>query len=254
MRRAILLLFFAAAAIYCGICIFVFGIQRLMIYFPQPRSNTNDITLINLRVDGENVLVSTHPHDGDGALIYFGGNAEDVSLDMPEFLSGFPDTAIYLLHYRGYGGSTGKPSEKGLVRDGLALFDLVHAQHRNVVLVGRSLGSGVAVQVASLRPIARLVLVTPFDSLAEVAAQHYPFLPVSWLMRDRYESSRYAPQIAAPTLILAAENDKIIPRSSTERLVTRFKSGVARYLVIPGVGHNTISESPDYMGLLKSKQ
>jgi pimeloyl-ACP methyl ester carboxylesterase len=226
--------------------------SALDLYYPQPRSNSENITLTTLHVDGDNVLVSTHPCEGDRALVYFGGNAEDVSLDMPKFLSAFPDTAIYLLHYQGYGGSTGKPTEKGLVDGALALFDLAHAQHNNVMVVGRSLGSGLAVHVASLRPAARLVLITPFDSLADVAAELYPYLPVHLLMQDRYESWRYAPQVAAPTLILAAGSDEVVPRSSTERLLTRFRSGIAQYIVIPGVGHNTISESPDYMTLLRN--
>jgi hypothetical protein len=252
MRRILFILILVALGIYIGLCAPLFFGQRSMIYFPQPRSNTEGITVVTLHVDGEDVLVSTHPHEGDQALVYFGGNAEDVSLDMPDFLSGFPDTAIYLLHYRGYGGSTGKPTERGLVDDAIALFDLAHAQHKNVLVVGRSLGSGIAVHVASLRPVARLVLVTPFDALKDIAAQEYPFLPVGLFLRDKYESWRYAPGVAAPTLILAAGSDEIIPRSSTERLLTRFKRGIARYVVVPGAGHNTISESPNYLTLLKT--
>src|SRR5260370_41081884 len=102
------------------------------------------------------VLVSTRPKDGSHALIYFGGNAEDVSLNMPSLSAGFPDSAIYLLHYRGYGGSSGRPSEGALFADALTLFDQVHSKHPDVDVVGRSLGSGIAVYVASLRPVTRL--------------------------------------------------------------------------------------------------
>jgi len=173
---------------------------------------------------------------------------------MPSFSAAFPNYAIYLLHYPGYGGSSGSPSETAILADALALFDRVHAEHQNIVVIGRSLGSGVAIRVASLRPVTRLVLVTPFDSLQNVAAQHYPYFPVRWLLRDKFESWRFAPKIVAPTRIIVAEEDEIIPRASTDRLRAHFKDGVVSYVVVPGVGHNTISDSPDYLSLLKNKQ
>ena len=93
---------------------------------------------------------------------------------LPGLADAFPDHALYLLHYPGYGGAPGKPSEAAIAADALALFDRVAPQHPRVVVIGRSLGSGVAVQVASARPVARLVLVTPYDSLEEIAAKHVP--------------------------------------------------------------------------------
>jgi pimeloyl-ACP methyl ester carboxylesterase len=228
----------------------MFFTQRSLIYYPQPRANRDGVPVMTLHTDAGPVLVSTRPASGPGAMIYFGGNAEDVSLDLSDFSSAFPDDAIYLLHYRGYGGSAGKPSEQALFADALMLFDQVHVQHPNITLVGRSLGTGIAVKIASERPITRLVLITPFDSLTDVAAQAYRWLPVRLLMRDKYDSWKYAPQVIAPTRIIAAGDDEIIPRSSTERLRTRFKPGVATYTVIPGVGHNTISDSGDYLRLI----
>lgn len=236
---------------YVAFCALLFKEQRSILYYPQPRQYQDGVTLLTLRVEGQDVLMSSRPHDGDRALIYFGGNAEDVSRDMPEFESAFPGVSIYLLHYPGYGGSAGRPTEKTIVASALALFDLVYAQHRDVFVVGRSLGSGVAVQVSSQRPVTRLVLVTPFDGLRDVAAHQYPFLPVDLLLRDRYESWRYAPNISAPTLILVAGSDELVPGRSSERLKTRFKDGLVHYVVVPDVGHNTISDAPNYMELIK---
>jgi hypothetical protein len=246
-----MLLFIAILLVGLWGALFVF--QRSLIYFPQPRSNQHGTTLMTLQSGTRTVVVSTRPNAGPDALIYFGGNAEDVSLNMPDFSVAFPNHAIYLLHYPGYGGSSGSPSEQAIFADALALFDRVHAQHENVVVVGRSLGSSVAIYVASLRPVARLVLVTPFDSLQDVAAQHYPYLPVRWLLRDKFESWRYAPQVVAPTRMIVAEQDEIVPRSSTDRLRTRFKNGIVSYIVVAGVGHNTISDSADYLSLLKNE-
>jgi len=191
------------------------------------------------------------PRKGPDAVVYFGGNAEDVNFSLPGLAAAFPKHAIYLMHYRGYGGSTGKPSEDALVADALALLDRVRSEHINVVVIGRSLGSGVAVHLASLRPVARLILVTPYDSLVGLAANQFPLFPVHWLLLDKFESWRYAAQVNVPTLIVAADRDEVIPRTSTEALYARFHSGVATLRVVAGASHNTISESPEYVPLLR---
>jgi pimeloyl-ACP methyl ester carboxylesterase len=243
-----------AAIVYLGLCGALFFLQRSLIYFPQPRSADNHATILTLPTAAARVLVSTRPKDGPRALIYFGGNAEDVSVNMPSFEAGFPDSAIYLLHYRGYGGSSGRPSEVALFADALTLFDEVHSHHPDIEVVGRSLGSGIAVYVASLRPVARLVLVTPYDSIQGLAALQFPYFPVKWLLLDKFESWRFAPHVTAPTLIVAAEDDEMIPRASSELLQSRFQSGLATLRVIAGAGHNTISESPEYMRLLQQSR
>jgi hypothetical protein len=252
MSRTLLWVFASMAIVYLGLCAALFIFQRSLIYFPPPRSLASKTATLALPTAEEKVLVSVRPHAGPHALIYFGGNAEDVAFNLPGFSTAFPEHALYLLHYRGYAGSSGNPSEATLFKDALALFDKVHAEHRQVVIVGRSLGSGIAVRVAGVRPATRLVLVTPYDSLQDLAAFHYPWLPVRWLLRDKYESWRYAPAVTAPTLILAAEHDEVIPRTSTERLLTRFRKGLASLKVVTHTTHNTISDSPEYFSLLKS--
>ena len=236
---------------YLGLCGTLFALQRSLIYFPQPASGNDGATAL-LSTDGARVLISTRMKEGSDALIYFGGNAEDVSFSMPGLADAFPGFAIYALHYRGYGGSSGRPSERALFADALALYEQVRAQHSKIAVVGRSLGSGIAVYLASLRPVTRLVLVTPFDSLEELAALQFPFVPVKWLMLDKYESSRFAPRVTAPTLIIAAEHDEIVPRASTELLQSRFKSGLTTFRIVAGAGHNTISNSPEYLPLLQT--
>ncbi len=238
------------AALYACGCIAVFVFQRSLIYYPRPSPNQYGATVMSLRVGSEMVEVSTRPTSGPEALLYFGGNGEDVSMAMPGLSGAFPNRAIYLMHYPGYGGSTGSPSEQAILGDALALFDRVHAQHPNILVIGRSLGSGVAVHLASVRPVSRLVLVTPFYSLEDVAAHVYPYIPVRWLLRDKFESWRYAPNVTAPTRIILAGDDEVIPRASTDRLLLHFNRGIVSYVVIPGVGHNSISDSPDYLPLL----
>lgn len=250
MLRAIVHFVAAIVVLYVGLCVLLFFLQRSLIYFPHQRASGASETTAKLQVPGAELRLSVRPWQGPKALLYFGGNAEDVSASLPELSSAFPDYALYLLHYRGYGGSSGKPSERALYSDALALFDKVRADHSEIVVVGRSLGSGIAVRLASTRPVSRLVLVTPFDSLLDLAAQQFPYFPVRWLLLDKFESSRFAPEVRVPTVIVVAEHDEFIPRWSSERLYSRFAKGVATYQVIPGVSHNTISESSAYLKAL----
>ncbi|HEY0749358.1 MAG TPA: alpha/beta fold hydrolase [Steroidobacteraceae bacterium] len=250
MPRAILILAAIAAFIYIALCLALFLAQRSFIYYPQPKPASNNSPILTLNVDGERVLVSTRPAGSD-AVIYFGGNAEDVSQSLPTLADAFPDRSLYAMNYRGYGGSTGKPSEAALTADALALFDRVHLDHPRIIVIGRSLGSGVAIHIASMRVVERLVLITPYDSLSTIAASQFGFFPLRWLMIDKFESWRYAPKVTAPTQLIAAQNDEVIPMSSTAALYKHFPQSLATLTTIRGVGHNTISESPDYIPLLR---
>jgi uncharacterized protein len=246
LQRLPLLLVFA----YVLLCAALFFVQRSLLYFPQPRSIAAP-TLSLPTAEGD-TLVSVREHEGADALIYFGGNGEDTSLNLPDFSAAFPEHSLYLLHYRGYGGSAGTPSETSLMRDALALYAIVQARHKNIAIVGRSLGSGIAVHLASMKPTSRLALITPYDSITAIAARHFPYIPVSWLLTDKYDSATYAPHVKAPTLILLAEHDQIIPRQSSETLYSRFESGSASLKIVPDADHNTISNSPQYLDLLKA--
>jgi pimeloyl-ACP methyl ester carboxylesterase len=191
-------------------------------------------------------------HDGPKAIVYFGGNGEDVSRNLGSFAGAFPDYALYLMHYRGYGGSSGKPTERDNVADATVLIEKVRTMHADIAIVGRSLGTGVAVQAARRAVASRLVLITPFDSIVEIGAQMYPFLPVRWLAIDTYDSGTFAPGIQIPTTIIAAEHDEEIPYVSTETLLGRFQPGVATMTVIEGVGHNDIGRNAKYREALQA--
>ncbi len=238
-------------ALYLILCAALFVFQRSLIYFPPSGSMDSAESRMTLTMPDANIRVSVREHSGARALIYFGGNAEDVSRNLPAFSEAFPDHAIYLLHYRGFGGSDGSPSEEAIARDAVGLFDQVFARHPQIALIGRSLGSGVAVRLASQRPVTRLILVTPFNSLQELAVRHYPWVPVKWLLKERYESGKYAEHIRAPTLLLAASDDEVVPRASSERLLRNFPDGVATLKVVTEATHNSISERPQYLQWMK---
>jgi uncharacterized protein len=247
MKRGVCLILAVIAIIYLGVCVTMFALQRSLLYYPTSRAVLAPESTMALPVPGAELVVTVRRHSGPKALIYFGGNAEDVSLNLESFSKALPDHALFLMHYRGYGGSTGSPSEKAINSDAAALFRTVHAQHSEVALMGRSLGSGVAIRLASENPASRLVLVTPYDSVEEIAAAQYPYLPVRLLLLDRYQSWKYAPRIRIPTTIIAARNDEVIPRASTEKLLSRFPAGVASMTVIEGVGHDDIGTRSEYL-------
>lgn len=253
MSRTIPITLTVVVLAYVGLCAALFIFQRSLIYFPQPKSITYGSDTLSLPIAEGQVLVSTIGTDENRAVIYFGGNAEDVSGSIPGLTEAFPDRKIFLMHYRGYGGSSGEPSEAALFADALALHDEITRTHQDVIVIGRSLGSGIAIYTASKRPTTRLILVTPYDSLQEIAAARFPFMPVRWLLNDKYESWKYAPNVKAPTLIIAAEHDEIIQRESSELLRTRFEPQLVSYSVISGTNHNNISFSPEYLPLLSDQ-
>lgn len=232
---------------WLGLCLFLFVVQRKLIYFPELTRVEATTTDYALQRD-DAVLRGWIVNPGQAAaLLYFGGNAEAVEANRDDFARWFPHHTVYLLAYRGYGASGGKPAGDVLLDDALAFFDDVQARHpgQPIATMGRSLGSGIASHVASLRPVERLALITPFDSLANVAAGHYPWLPVRWLVRDAYPSIDYLRDYRNPVLVLHAGRDTIVPRANTEALVAGLPVA-PRVVEIAAADHNDIGLHPQF--------
>jgi len=186
---------------------------------------------------------------GAGAplLLYFGGNAEEVSWMIEAAQANASGTSWLLMDYRSYGQSAGAPSEKALVADAITLYDHAvkqpGADPARIYAFGRSLGSGVAVALAAERPLAGIILVTPFDSLAAVAKRYYWYLPVDWMLKHRFDSITRAPQLRTPLLCLIAERDEVIPAVHGERLCDAW-GGAKRKVVLLEARHNTTDSHP----------
>ena len=118
--------------------------------------------------------------------------------------------------------------------------------------MGRSLGTGVAVYLASKKKVSRLILVTPFDSMTRLASSYYPFVPVSLLLKDRFESISRAADIDIPTLLIIAEHDEVIPRRNSDRLVSALNPDLTSVQVVRGTNHNSIETNPMYHNSIKS--
>lgn len=237
---------FIITAVYIGLGIVLYLGQSAFIYYPTPEIKLRGLQVMQFSSDGTRVNVHVVNPGNSQALIYFGGNAEAVAFNAPQFSRSFPDHTAYLMNFRGYGGSEGRPQETALYRDALSLYDQVNDDHEHISAVGRSLGSGIATYLAAERELARLVLITPFDSLVNVAFSHYPIYPVSVMLREQYDSLSRVPRISEQTLILIAEHDRIIKPAHAHELARAFPSGQATTVVLPGTGHNTVDASEQY--------
>lgn len=181
----------------------------------------------------------------DKLLIYYGGNAEDVFQNIDEYRD--IRAATLFVAYRGYGPSSGKAGEAELYGDALAVFDdmVGSVSPKNVYLIGRSLGSGVACYVAAQRPVRGAILVTPYDSIENVAKAHYPWLPVSLLLKHRFASLDLLPAIRCPLLIIYAGRDNVIAPRHTENLI-RHIAGEKQIVYIAEADHGTIEMYREY--------
>ena len=244
------------AVVVIGFPLLMYLAQDSLIFHPQPLAESQRAAIAQRRAV-ESVFIAAadgtrlhawHAHGakrGERLVMYFGGNAEEVSWMLDEAARRAPGTGWLLVDYRGYGASGGSPSEKALVEDALRWYDELASQYQKIYVFGRSLGSGVAVQVAASRPIAGVILVAPFDSLVEVGKRYYPFLPVNWMLRHRFDSAALAPKIDSPLLCIVATADEIIPAEHSKRLYEAWR-GEKRWVALEGAGHNSTDNAANY--------
>jgi len=232
----------------------MFIMQDWMLFFPRPsdpRAATqlapwqHSVKTPAARLSGW--LIPAQEPDNAPLVLYFGGNAEDISLTGLE-IANRADANFVLMNYRGYGESQGKPSQSALFNDALSIYDsLVDSTPHNgkVVVFGRSLGSGVGVYLGSRRKIDAAVLVTPYDSIRNVAQRHFPWLPVSLLLRHSFDSIALASSLDIPALFLVAELDQVVPTEHAQRLLDRW-AGSKRWVTIKGASHNSIGWETEF--------
>lgn len=241
----------------------LYFLQDQLIFYPQPLAEQRRALIAQRFASAESLLIRAadgtrlhawhlKPAPGAPLVLYFGGNAEEVSWMMAHATQQTAGTGWLLVDYRGYGSSEGAPSQRALTSDGLQWYD--HAREKlhakDIVLFGRSLGSGVAVQIAAVRPVAGVILVAPYDSLVEVARHYYPFLPVSWMLKHPFDSMQHAPQIGAPLLCLVAQHDEVIPVVHSRRLYEAW-AGPKRWVELLGARHNSTDDAPAFWDAIK---
>ncbi|WP_072682396.1 alpha/beta hydrolase [Arcobacter sp. LA11] len=242
MKSLILIIIF----VYMLITLIVYIFQRSLLYFPTTYTKIDGVEEIYFKFNSIKLQGWVLNKGQEKALIYYGGNAENIEQNIDSFKTLFPNRTVYLINYRGYGKSQGNPTEKNLFADGLKVFDEIKLKHKSISLMGRSLGSGIASYISSKKEVEKLVLITPYDSILNVAKEAYSFLPVSFLLKDKYESFKYVSNIKASTLILYAKKDEVINPKRTKRLINEFKKEQISSVIIKNANHNDISNFKEY--------
>jgi pimeloyl-ACP methyl ester carboxylesterase len=248
----ITLILLVVAAIYLLMTAYLYVFQRKLIFYPVAHDADFSAREITFDNDGTRLHGWVLNPDQDKALIYFGGNSELLTHRSEYFEDVFSDYSVYLVNYRGYGKSQGSPSEVMLFSDALVIHDRLREQHRSITAYGRSLGSGIAVYLASQRPLEKLILLTPYDSIAAVGQAVYPLFPIRYLIKDRFDSVSRAASIRIPVLIASAEHDREIPLAHTLALRERFQQASVVYLQISGAAHNDIIDFPQYRAAVEN--
>jgi uncharacterized protein len=234
----------------------LYFLQDRLIY-PAPRGGVRDPREAGL--DGAEILelrstdgtrlhawilwASARRERGLPTLLVFHGNGDNLTLDAPWLdLLRVSGCNVAAVDYRGYGLSEGSPSEAGLIEDGLAALRAVRGHDGvdpdRIVLLGSSIGSGVAVAVAAREPVAGVILQSPFDSLRRVALRHYPFVP-GFLVKSPFDSLARIPSVSAPILVLHGDRDTIVPIESGRALYAAVRDGRG-FQIVEGADHNDL--------------
>jgi fermentation-respiration switch protein FrsA (DUF1100 family) len=243
--RAVKLVLAAIALVALSIAVLP-ALERFFIYFPI-RQHVATPAEYGLRADDFAVETDVGLRGwwirggGRFVLVWFDGNAGNIShrLENARVLVDRFGVDLVQVDYRGYGLSEGTPDEAGFYRDGLAVYDAVAARGlpgARIVAFGRSIGAAVALDIAVQRPVAGVILETPFLSVAEMAREHYPFIP-SRLLRTRFDSLNRIARLRAPVLILHGDEDEIVPIAHGRQLFDR-ASHPKQFFTIPGASHN----------------
>jgi hypothetical protein len=246
--RSLLTLVVIVTLVASGLIALMWSQQRRLIYFPSPGPVPSAAAVLPT---GRDVVLDTE--DGirlgawffpgrRGAVLVCNGNGGDRSMRAALAVAlNRMGLSVLLFDYRGYGGNAGRPSEEGLAADARAAQAWLAAQPEvdsdRIAYFGESLGAAVAVGLAVQRPPAALMLRSPFTSLADVGAVHYPWLPIRRLLLDRYPSIERIASVHAPLLVIAGDRDDIVPLSLSRRL---YDAAVEpkRFVLVSGAGHN----------------
>ena len=242
-------------AIYIVLYIILYIFQGKFLFFPQKLpmeliaiihrdfKNAEEINLTtddNVRLHGwflKNSKVKPAP-----LIIFFGGNSDDVTNYVIN-IDNLKNWNTALINYRSYGLSEGQPNEKNLFKDSLAIYDYFASRpdinKEKIIVMGHSLGTGVAIYVAQNRPVKKIVLISPYANIKNVAQNIFILFPVKFMLRNKFDSLSRAPLIKTPLLAIAATKDLLIPISHTINLIKHW-AGPSELKLIWGDGHHSV--------------
>src|SRR5215471_1024071 len=240
----------AAIVLYGGFVALLYVAQRAFQYFPEGQRTAplaaglpEAEEAVLDTADGERVIVwHVPPREGQPIFLYFHGNGGSLRWRDERFRALIADgSGLVALSYRGYGGSSGRPTETGLAEDAATAYSFAVARYpaERIVLWGESLGSALAIALAAEKPVGHLVLEAPFTSAVDVRALHYWFVPVRLFMKDQFRSDLRVGKVKAPVLVVHGENDAVVPVMFGERLYSLVQAP-KRFVRIANAGHNDL--------------
>lgn len=248
-RSSIVTLLLLVPIAYLALCAIIYVRQDNLVYFPTrstaealDREAAQDGFLPWTNARGERIGWKSAAGDPDGVLLICHGNGGHALMRTyyREYMPQSGNWQVFLLEYPGYGARGGVSSEKALTEAAVEAFDeLAAVPGRKITVLGESLGSGVAAAVAAQRPdrVAGLVMITPYDRLFSVGQGHYPWLPVSLLMRTRFDSLKNLEKYSGPMAVVVAGGDTVVPPRRGEKLHEGYR-GRKRLWNVPEVNHD----------------
>jgi hypothetical protein len=237
--------------LYLALCGLLFAVQRSLI-FPAPTELFQQKVMEKVDVPGATFFLWKRAQGDGPVVVHFHGNGEQVGY-LGFLANEWADRGVSFVavEYPGYPGTSGGPSEDGLIEAGEAalkhLTTTLGIDRKRIVLEGQSVGTGVATALAARGWGTKLVLLSPYTSLPDVGAKAMPFVPVRLLMRDRFNSESRASEIKVPTLIVHGTNDQVIPYELGE-LMSKAISG-AKLLAVEKAGHNDLWDRPETLAI-----
>lgn len=244
---------------YAGVCTLLYLKQDDLLFHPKSKTLTEVAEI--LKTTPEFDTLSFKMSDGNRTcgfifknitkeklplVLYFGGNAEEVS-HIADYKNYFPNTVMVLMNYRSFGLSEGAISQKNMFSDAVEVYDKLITNStvdaNNVIVIGRSIGTGVATYLSSQRKTKATILITPYESMIDVAQEKYPFVPIGLLIKHPFNSKEYAASITTPVLALISKNDEIIPKYHAYNLLNAWKGKTS--LLEVNEDHNSIMKNEE---------
>ncbi len=261
LRNGLITLVGLAAVVYLGAMIYLYVNQRHLLYYQVQGHETPDVAGVPIEdvslktPDGETLEAWYEaPKPGRPVILFLHGNASSLERGRYRYIRMHSHGVGYLaLAYRGYSGSTGTPTEKGLLTDSLTAYDWLRAKgfkDSDIVIHGHSLGTGVGTWLATQRPAHALILEAPFTAASDVGAHEYPYMPVALLMHDKFLSRERIKDVHMPVLIVHGDHDKVIPFAEGEHLFA-LANAPKTFVHMAGSNHNTLTHDGVYIAYWK---
>jgi uncharacterized protein len=255
MNTKLIVAALAAGGLYCAVVVLLALQQRHYLYFPDtsrpvlPGAAVAKARALTVHTeDGLDLLAWLAPpaDDAQPVVLYLHGNGGNIGYRAARFarLSRL-GWGMLLLEYRGYGGNPGAPSEAGIYADARAGYAALRAlgiPAQRILLWGESLGTGVAVRLATEVDVGAVLLEAPYTSITAIAQKRFPFVPVAWLLQDRFDLIGRIPQVHAPVLVMTGERDAIVPPEMGRAVFAAAHEPKVLWLA-PNAGHNDLAEA-----------